>query len=292
MTQRSIAIATCAGLPDLDHDGPALLAALQRKNLNGVPVVWDDPEVDWTQFALVVIRSTWDYVYKYDAIQTWLGSIEQTVPLANPSDVILWNMDKRYLRALQEADLPVTPTWWPATPQDIPDLDDFVVKPTVSAGCLDTARFHGGQGDEAGALIASIQASGRTAMIQGYVPSVDIHGETALLFLGGEYSHAIRKGGMLTHDQGLEKALFRPEDIAARAATDAEIQTAQRVLDSIPFQRSDLTYARVDLVLDDTGEPMVLELELFEPSIFLGYDDLAADRVAAAIAAHPALAGV
>jgi glutathione synthase/RimK-type ligase-like ATP-grasp enzyme len=290
MTQRTIAIATCAGLPDLDHDGPSLRAALTRVGIDAQPVVWDDPDVDWARFGLVVIRSTWDYIYKFEAMQAWLASIEDTVPLANPSEVVRWNIDKRYLATLQAAGLPVTPTWWPETPDDIPDLADFVVKPTVSAGCLDTARFQANQRDEAGALITSIQESGRTAMIQGYVPSVDEHGETALLFFGGQYSHAIRKGGMLTHDQGLEQGLFRPEDIQNRQATEAERKTAERILDAIPFDRSSLTYARVDLVLGEDGAPMVLELELFEPSVFLGHDDDAADRIAAAIAAHPALA--
>lgn len=289
MTLRRVAIATCAGLPDLDEDGGLLTAALERLGIAAVPAVWDDPEVAWDSFELVVVRSTWDYIPKADAFQSWIGSIEQTVPVANPAEVILWSMDKRYLRVLQDAGVPVTPTWWPEPGGPLPDLADYVVKPTMSAGCLDTARFTAAQEAGARELLQSIWDSGRHGMIQGYVESVDTHGETALLFFSGEFSHAIRKGGMLVHDQGLEQGLFRPEAIEARQATQAERETAERVLDAIPFDRSALTYARVDLVLDDDGAPMVLELELFEPSVFLGYDDGAADRIAAAIASHPAL---
>lgn len=288
MTLRPIGIVTCAGLPDLDHDGPALTAALATVGLQAVPVVWDDAAVDWAAFDLLVVRSPWDYIAKRDAFLAWLAQVAQTVPVTNPPEVIRWNIDKTYLRTLQEAGVPVTPTYWPEGVME--GLDDYVVKPTMSAGCLDTARFGPGEQEQAAALMAAIRKSGRLPMVQEYVPSVDVHGETALLFFGGEYSHAIRKAGMLTHSQGLEKALFRPENIEARVATAAERETAQAVLDAVPFPREALTYARVDLVLDAAGEPMVLELELFEPSIFLGYDERAADRVAAAIAAHPALA--
>ena len=127
-------------------------------------------------------------------------------------------------------------------------------------------------------------------MVQPYFESVDAHGETATVFFGGVYSHAIRKGGMLEHDQALETDLFRPEDIRARRASPAEIEAAQRVLDVIPFDPARLTYARIDLIRNEEGVPAVLELELVEPSIFLGYAEGAADRIARAVGGHPALA--
>ena len=45
------------------------------------------------------------------------------------------------------------------------------------------------------------------------------------------------------------------------------------------------TYARVDLVRDDTGGFCVLELELVEPSLFLAYaEPAAAERFATVLA--------
>ena len=44
-----------------------------------------------------------------------------------------------------------------------------------------------------------------------------------------------------------------------------------------------LLYARVDLVRLAYGTPAVMELELIEPSLYLRYDEGAAERMAAAI---------
>jgi hypothetical protein len=284
-----VAIATCSEVPQLDEDGDALLHALSGAGIHGVPCVWDDPQVAWGEFSLVLVRSTWDYAGRSAEFLQWASRVQRDTPLANPAEVIAWNIDKRYLRDLERRGVPVVETHWPSPGEGLPDLSDFVVKPSVSAGCIDTGRFR--RPDEAALALAElIHASGRTVMVQPYMPSVDEHGETALLFFGGAYSHSIRKGGMLEHDQGLETALFRAEDIRSRVATAGEVDLANRVLDAVPFRRDRLTYARVDLVLDSAGHPRVLEVELTEPSVFLGYDSGAAALLARAVAGHPALA--
>jgi len=52
----------------------------------------------------------------------------------------------------------------------------------------------------------------------------------------------------------------------------------------VPFDRDDLLYARVDMVRAPDGTPMVLEVELAEPSLFLAHGQSAATRLAAGIA--------
>ena len=256
MTAR-VAIATAAEFPDLDDDGPVLLAALAGRGITAEPAVWTDPGVDWATYDLVVVRSTWDYAPRRDEFVAWAHRVASVSRLANPADVIEWNTDKVYLRALEDAGLPVVATDW-LVPGDTfapPVQGEYVVKPSVSAGSKDTDRFRAGEHDElAVSHAAAILASGRTVMVQPYLHEVDTAGETAMLYIGGEFSHAIRKGPMLT-----------------------------------PAGRADLLYARVDVVPDHDGEPTLIELELTEPSMFLTDDGTqgaqSAERFAAAIEA-------
>src|SRR5205823_14548407 len=75
---------------------------------DATPAVWDDPAVDWSAFALVVLRSPWDYTERRDAFVAWVESLGERV--LNPPDVVRWNTDKRYLADLDAAGLPVVPT--------------------------------------------------------------------------------------------------------------------------------------------------------------------------------------
>jgi hypothetical protein len=122
--------------------------------------------------------------------------------------------------------------------------------------------------------------------VQPYLSAVDEHGETALLWLGGRYSHTIRKGALLTGpDVGVE-GLYRQEEITAREPTAEQLAVAERVLAAVPFDATDLLYARIDLIPDGAGAPLLLEIELTEPSLFLGTAPGAPERLADAVAAR------
>ena len=56
---------------------------------------------------------------------------------------------------------------------------------------------------------------------------------------------------------------------------------AARALQALPFETP--LYARVDLIRDQQGEPVVLELELIEPSLFFPYSAGSAEKFAAAV---------
>lgn len=264
--QASFALATCAQMPDGDADDAALPGLLGASF-----AVWDDPEVDWSRYDRVVVRSTWDYQGRREEFLAWADRLGDR--LVNPPDVLRWNTDKRYLVELAAAGLPVVPTTLGAT---FPAGGEYVVKPTVSAGSRDTARFTG-EDPRAAELAAAIEASGRTVMVQPYVPSVDERGETALLFFGGTFSHSIRKAPLLRRGEEPTGGLFAEEDITPREATAREREVAEQVLAHVD---RDLAYARVDLVEGEDGEPMLLELELTEPSLFFGHAAGAAERFA------------
>jgi glutathione synthase/RimK-type ligase-like ATP-grasp enzyme len=278
----AVALVTCAELLDLDPDDRLLLAPLAEAGIDVTVAVWDDPGVNWAAFDLVVLRNPWDYSRRRDAFVAWAGSVPA---LANPADVVAWNTDKRYLRELAAAGVPVVPTIWvsPDEAWQAPGEGEWVVKPAVSAGSVDTGRYAlPAQQELAAAHVARLQAAGRLVMVQPYLASVDTYGETALLYLGGEYSHAIRKGPMLRGPDGGVDGLFVPEKITPRTPTEAERALGEAVLRALPFPASELLYARVDL-LDSGAGPVVIEVELTEPSLFVGTAPEAAGRLTAAI---------
>jgi hypothetical protein len=291
-----IALATAAEFPDLDEDAGVLLPALSAAGLEAEPAVWTDDGVDWSSYDLVVVRSTWDYHERHAEFLDWARRVESVTRLANPADVLTWNTTKTYLRTLQEAGLPVVPTDWldPGDVFVVPEVGEYVVKPAVSAGSRDTNRYLAGDHDEVAVAHAQgLLGAGRTVMVQPYLDQVDTYGETALFFFAGELSHAVRKGPLLTPAMVLVSGAYKPETIEPREPTGAEREAAERILDALatvaPAPRDQLVYARVDLVPGPDGQPVLLELELAEPSMFLVHDGTrgaaSAERFAAAIRA-------
>jgi glutathione synthase/RimK-type ligase-like ATP-grasp enzyme len=277
-----VALATCdSSYPVRDPDGPLLVAALGAAGIEARAAVWDDPAEEWAAYDLVVVRSTWDYVHRRDQFLAWAASVPA---LANPAPVLAWNTDKRYLEDLARSGVPVVATSWIAPGEGVALPDGrFVVKPSVSIGALDSARFAPDQHDLAGPLIEAIHRSGRTAMVQPYVESVDTAGEVAVIFIGGQYSHSVGKRALLRGPVPDPGAALADDVIYERAADPAEVDVARRALAAVPGDRP-LLYARVD-VLAASDAPVVLELEATEPSLFLGSAPGSAERLAAAISA-------
>lgn len=282
-----LALATAVAAWDQDIDLPPLLAACSRAGIHAEALAWDDPTVAWSRFDAVLLRSTWDYTTRLDDFLDWCGRVEQQSALLNPLSTVRWNIDKHYLRDLAQRGVPVVPTDY-LEPGAVPDLQrkaaagDFVVKPCVGAGSRDARRFRPDEYAAAEAHAQMLLDSGRSAMLQPYLAGVDSYGETALIHIGGRYSHAIRKGPLLHAGAAGSQALFAAEDIQPRIASDAEHAVAERALAALPELP---VYARVDLLPTSQG-PVVLELELVEPSLFFEASEGTAERLLAAVAEY------
>lgn len=287
-----VALASCAAFADLDVDDQLLLAPLRALGIEPVPAVWDDPAIDWAAFDAVVIRSTWDYAERRDEFLRWVALSSEVTRVLNPLPVVTWSSDKHYLNDLSVAGVPVVTTKFvePGEAQwEFPsDCAEFVIKPAISAGSRDTMRYSHTSSITAHAHVRRLLDAQRSVMIQPYLPSVDTAAETALLFFDGMYSHAIRKGPLLQVDVEADKVegLFIQEQIDPREPTPAQLAVARAALAAVPRGAEPLLYARVDLIDDIHGSPVVLELELVEPSVFLVTDPGAATRFAEAIARH------
>jgi len=273
----SIAIATCEG-ENVDIDSPILLEALQNAGLEAALCIWDDASVDWNNFDLTVLRSTWDYAPRRDEFLAWARNVPR---LVNPYEVITYSTDKHYLAdiaakghrivASEFCDVGTAPVF---------PGGDFVVKPSVGAGSIDAERYSPNDHDTARQHVARLHGAGRDVLIQPYIDSVDEIGERALVYIDGTFSHAMTKGAMLNVTQLDRNALFRREQMETAVGEPEALNVADGVLKDLGFD--DLLYARVDLVMTDSGWA-VMELELVEPSLFLSFHQPAAERLAQAI---------
>jgi glutathione synthase/RimK-type ligase-like ATP-grasp enzyme len=279
-----VALVTCAAYPDLFEDDLLLARALEQRGIKAVPAIWDDAAVDWLAFDALVIRTPWDYFERAAEFRAWLDArIASGVLMCNAGDILDWNYDKRYLQDLAAAGVPLVPTVCigRGEPADVAALasahgwTEIVVKPTISGGAYRTYRF---LVDEAAAYTKEIDGTlaDRGVLVQPFLPEILSGGELSLLFFDGEFSHAVCKRprpgdyrvqfqfGGTTESVELEPALVEQARACVLAAP------------SLPV------YARVDGVIKD-GRFLLMELEVFEPLMFLASHPDAPGRFARAV---------
>jgi glutathione synthase/RimK-type ligase-like ATP-grasp enzyme len=254
---------------NLDLDAPLVLSELAALGVEARLEVWDDERVDWESYDLVVVRSTWGYARVYDEFLAWAHARAR---LVNPYDVI---------DDLHDQGFPVIDTSYCEVGEEphFPE-GDVVVKPAIGAGSIDAERFRAS--DHAGARqhVARLHASRRCALIQPYASAIDEQGERALIFIDADFSHAMTKRAMLNVAPEERDGEFRSRQMSLASAEPAAIDLARQLLTG---RFADLTYARVDLVASPQGWQL-MELELVEPALYLGYDEHAPARLARAIA--------
>lgn len=290
----AVALVSARAARGLDEDMPPLLEAFAAAGAVAEVADWDEPGIDWARFDLALLRSAWDYTERLPQFLAWVGRSASVTRLLNPAPVVRWNSDKHYLVELSRAAVPVVPTYF-VEPGSDPEAvlaellarepcADLVVKPAVGAGSRDARRHERTAREEILAHASRLLGARRSVMLQPYLKSVEAHGETALIYLGGRFSHAIRKGPLLPAGAPSTEALFAPEDISARAPGADELKVGERILAHLPF--GELLYARIDLIRDEHGAPCLLELELTEPSLFFAHAPGSAQRYAAAALAR------
>lgn len=286
-----IALVTIGEARHHDTDLQLLADALARAGATVELVNWDDAAADWKRFVAAVVRSPWDYHWRLSEFLAWAERVSQVTQLFNSAEVLRWNTDKVYLRDAVAFGVPVISTEFVSDDVGVDAVAlprDVVVKPTVSAGSNDTLRFID---DEAGARahIRHVLSIGKKAMVQPYQGCVDERGETGLLFYNGVFSHAFCKAAILSRGESERNGLFVVEEITARTPRVDELAVGDKVIELLAsrFGESPL-YARIDMVDGDDGKPLVMEIELAEPSMFFHVAEGSADRYANAILARVA----
>jgi O-ureido-D-serine cyclo-ligase len=237
---------------------------------------------------MLLLRSTWDYMSRLEEFVSWAERASRVTRLVNSLEVVRWNIDKHYLGALAAAGVPVVPTTFVEPDQDASvalerflagdACAEFVIKPAVGAGSRDAQRHARARRAAAVTHAGRLLTARRSILVQPYQARVDTEGEAALVFFAGEFSHSFYKGPLLKSGAGATTGLFAAETICGRDAREDELTVARQALAALPFPAP--LYARVDLLRGADGPPLLLELELIEPSLYFAQAPGAAARFA------------
>ncbi|AZI58355.1 hypothetical protein EH165_09595 [Nakamurella antarctica] len=258
----SVLLLTCADLPHPEVETGLIAMALGELGIESTVLNWDDPALTDLPADLVVLRSTWDYTTALPRFLTTLEALR--APLLNSLPIVRWNCHKGYLLDLAAAGIPIVPTSIvkQGAAIQVPEFagaDSVVIKPASSAGARGVGKFEIGDP----AALEHLQTWARTGdmLVQPFLPEI-LSGERSLIYIGGTYSHAVCKvpGAQDFRVQSEYGGVVNPH-----SPTPAEFEVAEAALAHTP---GELLYARVDLVAGSNG-PLVMELELIEPELFI-----------------------
>ncbi|UYZ62477.1 ATP-grasp domain-containing protein [Hymenobacter weizhouensis] len=280
----NIALVTCESLaqyaaPNVDDEDSLLTRYLREQGHHVETRVWSNPAVDWHRYDAVVLKSPWDYFDRVAEFYAWLDRLEaEGVALLNPTAVVRWNADKKYLLEMEKAGVRIVPTHWleRGRPVEVQELfaglghDELVVKPAVSGGAKNTFVLTRHETAIRQPQLAELLQH-EDFLVQPFQPQIQEEGEWSLVYLGGEFSHCVLKTPK-SGDFRVQHYLgggIEPREAPAhlRQAADAIVQQ---------FAPGCL-YARVD-GLDQDGELLLMELELIEPFLYLASSEGALAR--------------
>ena len=277
-------LVTCEQIPALDPDDRLLAEDLRDRGLTVAVATWTDPGVDWSASRSCVLRSTWDYHVRYDEFLAWIDRVQTQTRLINSAPLLKWNAHKRYLRDLESAGVPVVPTFWLHAGEraalgeicDARGWESVVIKPARGAAAHDVLRVaRDAPGLARGQAHVERLLQSDDVLVQAYLPSVETLGERALVFVDGRGTHAVVKKPFDT----LLAVNADPSTLSQPAPEERAV--AALALAAMPGAS---LYARIDLLHDAQGHPVVSELEVIEPTLYFGVFPKASAALADAIA--------
>lgn len=250
-----------------------LIDPLKNLNWQADTVSWKSKNTNWKDYDCVIVRSTWDYQDSPKEFIEVLKNINTQTKLENNIEILKWNMDKKYLRDLEEKGVKIVSSIWREKFYDtelehyfdLLNTDEIIIKPTVSASAFNTFRINRSNLDTHISILDTI-FNNTPFIVQPFINNIIKEGEYSLFYFGGEYSHAILKTPKqndfrVQEEHGGILKLVQPED---------EMKTAaEKILKEI---KTNLLYARIDFVRTDENDFALMELELIEPSLYFNMD--------------------
>jgi glutathione synthase/RimK-type ligase-like ATP-grasp enzyme len=246
-----------------------LISFLKEKQLDAESVIWNDPGVEWKQYDVAILKTPWDYHYHIDVFFMWLDMINILgIQLLNPVELVKWNSDKHYLKAIEMAGFPVIASVFleqGTLPDLVPLFEQFktqklILKPCISGGAKNTIILAVEDVYIQLAVVHQLLKDG-DYIVQPFMEEI-FEGEWSYMFFNGVFSHAVLKVP--------KKGDFRVQGAHGGSSSgqqpeQSHVKSAQILVNE--FAKGAL-YARVDGIISN-GELQLMELELIEPYLFL-----------------------
>ena len=269
---------------DWSIDADLAFEPLARLGWESAWLPWKSADIDWGSWDVVYLAATWDYPEEPERFIDVVESIDaSSALLVNPLAAVRWSLQKTYLRDLAAHGVAIVPTEFYSRFSDCPaeelyqrfDADTLVFKPVIGANAQHAFLVSRKDLERLTPEMETVFAS-REFMVQPCMEAIYDDGEYSLMYVTGEFSHAIRKVPK-TGDFRVQEE--HGSTVTAVVPTDAMRAVSEQALAAAP---QDLLYARCDVVRDNAGSYCIMELELVEPSLYLRMDDAAPARFATA----------
>ena len=267
-----LALLTCTNLPDWEQDDRFFHAVLDHASIQWTVVPWDS-DTDWSTFDVVLIRTTWDYVDRREAFLQRLKEMASQTRLFNPIEIVEWNLQKTYLKDLEDSGISIAPTVWIDDDVDLKMLmtangwNRGFLKPVIGACAVDTKRFALEDTDTVQVWLNELIAKGERMMLQPYLETVETDGEFSAIYFGQRLSHCVQKVPVpgdyrVQDDYGASDHRIDPTEYPEM------IQVAEKTLQYLHARFSDVLVTRMDFLRLDNGKFVINEVEMIEPSLF------------------------
>lgn len=294
LSNSRVALITYSGVPAITTDDRLLRDALVARGAEVDARPWD-ARVDWSSYHRMVLRSCWNFHHRPREFLLWVDEVKERHDgsLRNAPALVRWSVDKRYLQDLDAHGIAIVPTIWVSVGdgEEVPNLDELiaaqgwtggaVVKPAISATAHETWRVAADdRASHQTRFEALLAKSTSGVMVQPFLPEIQEDGEWSLIFLGGDFSHAVVKRPAdgdfrVQHDFG--------GTVERREPSVALIEDARAVLEAAARATNtgveEILYARVDGIVRNRAL-LLMELEVIEPALFFSHAPGAAARMA------------
>jgi len=285
--------------PSLTNSDNLVRKFLEKNDIECEPLAWDDSITQLLNFDMFIIRSAWNYYHSNINLNKFLKFIYRVrFRVYNSEHIIKWNFNKKYLKDLEEKEIPVIPTLFLKNPSNFTLSNfeilgkfererEFVIKPCVSGGGRNTYRINPIKmnNKQINQIKTSlIQASINEIMIQPFIDSILEICEISFIFFGDKFSHAVQRIPAPGNFCDLV-TISRVRSVPLEALEIAKkcISVTYQIL-HLPI--GSLLYARVDLLFDKKRGYLVSELELIEPNLYLQYEKASIEKFGNTIINH------
>ena len=272
---------TDAYIDNVLREDELVINALEGKDLSVIKKDWNDPNFNWNNTRSVLFRSTWDYFDNFEQFKKWFDKTRNTCLMINSSETIEWNLDKHYLLDLQKHQIPIPNSEFIKRGSFV-DLsllmqeknwNEIVVKPTISGAAKNTYRLKKEDINQFDSTWKKLIYQ-EDFIVQEFQNNVITKGEVAMMVIGSKYTHAVLKKAKegdfrVQDDFGGSIAKYSPSEKMVKLA-----EQCTRIISPIP------SYARVDIIWDNSGNLAVSELELIEPELWFRLNPNAAQKLA------------
>lgn len=273
---KRIAIVSCDKWVGKVREDELLKFELNKLFVDVDIISWQDESIDYSKYDAIVIRSLWGY---QDYIKEFMGYLDKLkkdkVKVFNSVEILKDNLNKyEQFKILDNYEIPHIQTFFLKKDElnEVAKINkeyqDLVVKPIISGSgnntfiISDTIEKNNIKVDEVRKKFDEVLNDvNNYLMVQPFVKEID-DGEVSVVLIDNKISHMVVRNTSVFNDKGSISV------VGLDTMDDKMIAIVDKCTKISEYK--DALYMRVDLVkIGDDYK--VMELELVEPQLFLGF---------------------